>query len=156
MTLIGTNYQELVSRINCITLQNGKMSVGATPGAARIRYRPHCGWRITDIPRQGSSARSIGVNDGIRCYRGTPSCHTRLSKQSPAGPIAAPLPRDSATSSMGVGALRIGGVFRLPARVDCLLVTTVRSTLVNRTEWSCRSEPTNQQNITDPANNSEN
>ena len=57
---------------------------------------------------------------------------------------------------MGVGALRNGGVLRLPARVDCLLVTTVRRTLVNRTEWSCRSEPTNQQNITDPASSSEN
>ena len=31
MTLIGTDDQELVSRVNCITLQNGKMSVGATP-----------------------------------------------------------------------------------------------------------------------------
>lgn len=126
------------------------------PGAAHIRYRPHCGWRIIDIPRQDSSARSIGVNDGIGCYRGTPSCDTRVSKQSPPGPIAASLPRDSATSSMGMGTLRIGGLLRLPACVDCLLVTTVRCTLVNRTEWSCRSEPTNQQNVTDPASNSEN
>ena len=156
MTLIGTDYQKLVSRVDYIAIAEWPNDSWRHPGAAHILYRPHCGWRITDIPRQGSSARSIGVNDGIRCYRGTPSCHTRLSKQSPPGPIAASLSRDSATSSMNAGTLRIGRVLRLTARAGCLLGRTVHCAMVNRIEWSCCPEPTNQQNVANAASYSEN
>jgi len=48
---LGTNFQELASHLNCIALQNSKMTVGATP----VRYIS-----FTEPPRVAHNRHSVG------------------------------------------------------------------------------------------------